>query len=459
MNGLIRFYCIIAVSLQVFSGVTEPANGKEELVKQIRYHREIYWNEGRREISDREYDKLVAKLRELDPQNSLLKPAVENGGKTVSDKLKHAETMRSLNKCYKKSQLLSWCKKVARSDAELFVIQPKYDGVAVEYNRGRLSTRGDGVWGENITSKKSLINFPAGEPSGRSVGELMISDKEFRRLKKVAPKYVSPRHAVVAMAASNDIGFWQKHKIHFDFVSFTCSEKKMKLSELTMKWDFLEDCMKKVGYLTDGLVVKVADSNYYNELGFTQKFPKGAMAFKWSCERKWTKLRDVSWQLAEKGLVPVGLIEPVELDGLTIRKVSLYNYTYIKKHSLKIGDALEIERVGGTVPVIKSCRNATGGKAISLHGCPECGQNVTVSEQTVKCINAECPGKITLQIYKEIKRRKVKGIGTKTIRKLVDSLNLKNWQDFLRQTVRDLSSVNGISQQKAEKLKAALGEP
>lgn len=150
------------------------------------------------------------------------------------------------------------------------------------------------------------------------------------------------------------------------------------------------------------------------------------------------------------------MVEPVELDGAIVKKVTLFNYGYIKKHSLQIGDSLQIERVGGTVPVIKGFKKSSDGSDIVIEKCPECGQKVEIDGSMIRCVNEACVGRISLAIYKELKRRKVKGFGIKTIRKIVDGLNLKCWDDLDKQSIEKLCSVKGISEKKANALKEVL---
>lgn len=447
MSFCLRKVFIVLAFLPIFC-VGEVKLTKRELVKKIEYHRKLYWKEGKREISDRQYDLLVAQLRKYDPDHPLLQKSVEG----EKGKVKHQQEMRSLQKCYKKSEAIEWCEKVARNEEEIFVIQPKYDGIAVEFSEGRLSTRGDGSWGNDISSKSSLIDFPKKMGKGRVVGELMISDKEFARLEKFSDDYVSSRHAVVAMTSTNDVDFLMRKKIRFHFVCYDSFQRELTLKQLKAHWSKLADEMRDCGYLTDGFVIKLADETYGESLGSTLKYPKNAMAFKWACQRKWTKLIGVNWQLAEKGFVPVGLLKPVELDGANVAKVTLYNYDYIRRNSIKVGDFLQIERVGGTVPVIKGCRKGESRKAISLEKCPECGEKIVFVDKVLDCNNGLCSGKISLQIYKEIKSRKIKGFGLKTITKIVDELRIENWEDLRKKSVNQLCRVNGVSQKKAELL-------
>ena len=347
----------------------------------------------------------------------------------------------SLNKVYDDAEIFQWCEKVARNDGERFVIQPKYDGIAVLHKNDKLLTRN----GEIVPVKFSLIRHI---PKDNLRGELLISNDEFAKLCAVTDKYSSPRHTTVAFARCKELNFWHENRITFDFVCFNKFEKHLTLTDIRTSWKSLKKGMRNCGYDTDGLVIKVADKDYYKSLGSTEKFPKGAIALKWQCERKWTILKGVEWQLAEKGIVPVGLVETVSLDGVNVSRVSLHSLNYINKNGIKIGDMLAIERVGSTVPVIKDYKKMNNSKAIALDKCPECSGKVDGAQ----CMNQSCCGKVTLAICKELKNRKVKGVGRKTVRKLVTQLKLKSWSDLSNLSKQEIMSVKGFGEKTAEKI-------
>ncbi len=409
----------------------------EQLEKKISYYRDLYQNEGKREVSDREYEALVSKLRTLKPESEVLKS---------KDKYK----LLSLQKVYDENKLFEWCEKVARNKDELFVIQPKYDGMAVLFKSCKLITRNGTVLKEKLPFIRQV-----GKCGCRSCpnvrGELLISNDEFAKLCKVTDKYSSPRHATVAFAHCKDLAFWQQNRIVFDFVCFDRFEKRLSLGEIRKNWKSLKNEIRNCSYDTDGLVIKLADQAYYESLGSTQKFSKGAIAFKWECERKWTILKDVEWQLAEKGIVPVGIVNTISLDGAKVARVSLYSLNYINEKGLGIGDMLAVERVGATVPIIKEFKKINNSKLIVLAKCPECDGKVKGSQ----CLNGSCCGKVTLAICKELKERKVKGVGRKTVKKLVVSLNLKSWQDFTNLSKNQITSVKGFGEKSAEKILSA----
>ncbi len=449
---MLRFFLIVSVFVVGFQlNIFSEASGEvEALEKRITHLNATFWQEGRREVSDLEYDQLLEELRQASPSSALLNQDGEWLGLIGADKIRHQKPMLSLNKCYSKREILNWCKKVSRDLNEVFVVQPKYDGIALEYFLDQLSTRGDGALGENISSKSPLINYLPVKPNGRTVGELMLSDSEFEKLKKFRPDYVSARHAVVGMAHASDLNLWQQHGIKFDFISYSYLEKKFTRSELEKNWDEMVKWVRTIGYATDGFVVKLADRLHYNQLGTTKKAPKGALAFKWSSERKWTTLLAVEWQMSAKGLVPVGILAPLVLENKKVERVYLYNNGYIRNKGIQLGDHLQIECIGGTIPVIKKIEQGAQRRAISLTKCPACGGKIVTGEKhAFICDQERCPGKISILIYKEVKKRNIKGFGLKTVRKLVDALNLLSWQDLETKSIDELEQVNGISKKKA----------
>ncbi len=449
---MLRFCTLIPlffIGLHLQSHAEVPSE-IEQLEQRISHLNAAYWQEGKREVSDLEYDQLLEELREASPSSVLLNHDGEWLGLIGADKIRHQKPLLSLNKCYRKQDIVNWCKKVSRDSSEVFVIQPKYDGIALEYFSDQLSTRGDGLLGENVSAKAAIIRYLPKKPEGRAVGELMLSDKEFERLKKYRPDYVSSRHAVVGMAHALDLSFWKEHAIEFNFISYSYLEKKYTLSELEHEWDELVEWIRSIGYATDGFVVKVADATHCNQLGSTKQAPRGALAFKWGSERKWTTLLAVEWQMSAKGLVPVGILKPLLLENKKIERIYLYNNGYIRDKGLQLGDRLQIECVGGTIPVIKQIEQGIERQKINLTRCPECGGKVTKDEKhAFICEQEFCPGKITILVYKEIQKRKIKGFGLKTVRKLVDGLKLLSWQDLEGKSIDELEQVNGVSRKKA----------
>lgn len=416
----------------------------EQLERKILYYREVYQNEGKREVTDRQYDSLLSKLKELNPKSKVLQknyPA-HNG---------EPAKLLSLNKVYKEDEVFNWCEKVSRDENERFIIQPKYDGVAVLHKNSKILTRNGEIGEVKRFAIRQITNGKAGWYDNLR-GELLISDDEFSKLCGVSNKYSSPRHATVAFTNSKEMTFWKEHKILVDFVCFDRLEKLLTLTEIRKNWKSLKKEMRNCGYDTDGLVIKIADGSYYKSLGSTEKFPKGAVAFKWECERKWTVLKDVEWQLAEKGIVPVGLIEKVSLDGANVSRVSLHSLNYINEKGLGVGDMLAVERVGSTVPVIKDFKKMNNSKAIVLDECPECFGEVDGSQ----CVSQSCSGKVTIAICKELKSRKVKGVGRKTVQKLVTNLKLKSWNDFSNLSKQEIMKVKGFGEKTAEKIISQL---
>jgi DNA ligase (NAD+) len=444
----------LASSSLVFSeNKTEVAKLEAKIVQL----RKSFWEDGVRKISDQDYDLLLEKLAKLSPNSPALYDGKEKLPTTISRQLvKHSQPMRSLRKCYDRSELLTWCKEMTRTPNERFIIQPKYDGVAVELRDGTISTRGNGNFGANISNISKILRYLPKKPNNREVGELLLSDVMFKKLQNIDPKYISSRHAVVGMLSAKDISFWEKNGIVFDFVCYYYVQKEFTAEQLAQNWDHVIKWVKHIGYLTDGFVVKISDTSYYKQLGTTQAYPKGAMAFKWGCERKWTKLLAVNWQQGKHRFNPVGELSDIKLDGKSVRKVSLHSLDYIRKHNLTIGSRLQIECVGGTVPVVKDSQIATNGKKIELVKCPDCQQSVSLINGEYICSNKQCPAKVVIEIYENLKKNRIKGFGKKTIKRLVIALGLKSWDDLKSKTVVELESVKGIGHQKAEKLKEIL---
>jgi len=445
---------VLGAANLVFSG---DETSIKQLEAQIIKLRKSFWQDGVRTISDKEYDQLIAKLAKLSPKNSLLKDGAERRVIPKGQKVQHHKSMRSLRKCYAKSELIEWCNRHARSEQELFIVQPKYDGVAVEFNNEILSTRGNGQIGQNISKVFPILRYLPKKPTARTVGELLLSDEMFNKLQKINRNYVSSRHAVVGMLGSNDLNFWKENGIVFDFVCYDYRQKEFTKQQLDKNWNQIKKWINTIGYLTDGFVVKLSDQTYYHSLGNTAKFPKGAMAYKWSCERKWTMLEGIQWQQGRNGFTPVGLLAEISLEGKTIKRVSLHSLAYIRKHKLTLGSSLQIECVGGTIPVVKDVKVLDRGAEIKLTNCPDCHQPVQLStDGNYTCNNQSCPAKVVTQICEKLKQQGIKGFGKKTVLQLVKDLNLESWNDLQSKSLIELQSVKGVGPAKAKTLKMNL---
>lgn len=415
------------------------------LVEKITYHQRLY-DSGKREISDFDYDQLVERLAALAPKYEVLNGSVESTGK-----LSHKKLMKSLAKVYEKQALFKWLDKNSRSSEEKFLVQIKYDGIAINVQDGRLISRGNGRQGRDLSQLDSFLKQGDSFKSAENYrAELVMSWTDFQRLKKSQDfDYVSPRHAVVALANRHEENQVEDFGRCLKLMPFKAWQKVLSGQEIREQWTELVKEVRASDYPNDGIVIKLADETYRKTLSATAKYPAGMMAFKWKGLAKMVQLKSVDWSFSERGLVPVACFEQVLLEGRKIQRTNLYNWGYIQKKDLAIGDFLWIELKGGTIPIIRRIEEGIDRKPIELKSCPACSAKVEERLGKLLCSSTDCVGKVSLELYKRYKKAGGKGLGLKTVQKIVKTLKLKSWQDFVSLSKADLRKVSGIGKKKS----------
>lgn len=439
----------------------------EELVQEIERHNKLYWEKNAPEISDEDYDLLLQRLEELDPENPLLDTVgsadVASLGKVILNK-----PMISLEKTYffkdapkGKKSLLKWASEIKRSDDELFLIQPKYDGISSCYSNGILATRGQGTEDENVTDKVPLIELETigyKGPLDRAVrGEIVIRDDDFKtlysRIKKTdGSSYKNPRNAVAGIMGLKDIKpmLLQGAKltlIDYDLISYSVS-----FSEIESKWGRIVEEVETLPYPMDGIVVKLADEKYSESLGETAHHPRGQIAFKFSGLRKKTKLIGVEWSFGKNCLTPVGRIEPVEIGGVTISNVTLHNMANVEEKDIQIGDIVTVERAGDVIPHIVESEKGEERKPCIISECPSCSSKLVRDDKELRCVNPDCPDTNLQRILASVRNIGIEELGEPTIRKMVNTLKVKSLSDIFRLSKSDILKLEGFKEKSASNL-------
>lgn len=410
----------------------------EELEKIIEKNDALYWENGISEISDEEYDKYVNELKEIDPNNSLINKI--NGTNLGKNKVYHKIPMLSLDKVYSKEELFKWMNKVAQTDSEEFLVQPKYDGISGKYEENILSTRGNGEIGENITNKLPIVNFETNkEDTSFILGEILIKINDFANIfsKIISPStkkcYKNPRNATAGIMGTDDISFFKEQGAKLTFVDYDLYSYTLKLNEFDSKWEKIEKEILELPYPMDGIVIKIKDKKYGDSLGNTAHHPRSAIAFKFTNPKKETKLIDVEWSFGKGSLTPVAIFEPIDLDGITITRASLANYENLKKLNICIGDYVTVERAGRVIPHVISVRksNDLNTKNPFIDKCPCCGSHLVVASPEIYCPNKNCFEKQKRRLLFSLRSIGIEGIGLPTIEKIMKSSNIKNLYDFV----------------------------
>lgn len=452
-----------------------------ELEHLIRYHKSLYY-QGHPEITDHEYDDLEEQLKKIDPDNPVL--SLIGTTSTSLDKVKHDTKMLSLDKKYELKELMDWVK-----DYDVVSVF-KVDGVSCSliYEGGKLvlaKTRGDGSVGEDITEKvKWVTNIPMSISEKNKVeirGELYCNEKDFfdlsNKMEEMAlEKPKNQRNIVAGLMGRKDhiqlcryIKFmafdymsdelklkteYKKLELleaeHFEIPDYTL-HKKMKGVET--KIDETRTFMSEGDYLIDGLVFTYNDLALHDELGATAHHPRYRMAFKFKGESKSTKIEKITWSISRNGiLTPVAEVEPVDLSGAMISRVTLHNYGMVKQHDLKEGDVIEIIRSGEVIPKFLSVVKASDTKQSFPKKCPVCKTAVETVDIRILCPNGVCPGKIKESILNYIQKIGMDDLSSKRLDEMIKAELVQGIEDLYKITLDDLLGLSKTKEKLANKL-------
>jgi len=487
----------------------------ERLSKEINKHNDLYYIKNESEISDYDFDVLLEKLIKLEtefPEFSYdYSPTKRIGGDITkkSESITHRFPMLSLSNTYSEDEIVEWenrLKKLSEDTLE-YVCELKYDGVAIgiHYENGVLKqavTRGDGTKGENVTANVRTIrsiplqltgDFPA---DFEIRGEIFFPLKNFTKLNEQRidigeTEFANPRNTASGTLKLQDskvvadrgldcylyglYGYDLPLEGHFESVLKAAEwgfktpnpEKKM-----IYKTDSIEGIMKfihfwdknrsKLPFEIDGIVIKVNDYNQQQELGFTAKSPRWAIAYKFKAERVETFLESVSYQVGRTGAItPVANLKPVQLGGTTVKRASLHNSDQIQKLDLYLNDAVLVEKGGEIIPKIvgvnglKRQENSMAVKFID--NCPECSTKLIRREGEVQhyCPNENgCPPQIKGRIEHFISRKamNIDGLGAETVDLLVEKELVKSYVDLYALSFAQIVDLDRMAEKSADNL-------
>ena len=438
----------------------------QELETLITKHNSLYWEDNSPEISDPDYDALVEELKLLDTTNILVTKV--NKEFVWGTEVKHDKPMLSLDKVYNNDDLIKWAKKVARSDDELFDVQLKYDGCAGKYSSTKhtetLLTRGDGEVGIDVSDIIPFIDYDVSiykmgedsDPNQEIVGEIVITNNNFDYyLKNTTSKkpYKNSRNAIAGILRMKDKSELDKNLI-VTFVDHEFYSETVSLSELCSNFDYYKQHFKSVlsDYPSDGIVIKLHDKEYSESLGNTDHHPRGAMAFKFTDTEYPTKLLKVVFQSGKRKFTPVALIEPVDIDGVTVSRVSLHNYKNIIDKDIQLNDTVYVKRAGSVIPYIVTSTPSDDRIKITLDSCPHCDSNVIYEEPDLFCSNTNCVGNLKKLLSEGIKTLGIDELGYPTVEKMVDELNVGKLSDILKLNIIQIQSLTGFAEASSIKL-------
>ena len=420
-----------------FANQNSQSSRIAELEAAIRRANDLYWNRNAPEISDPEYDALVEELKRLDPANPLVTQIapVELKGPKVT----HSKPMLSLDKAYSLEELLKWVTKYARTPQEKIFIQPKFDGISGLLEHGILSSRGDGVTGEDYTAKLPIIHFVTDKAvdirTSELLGEIVIGNEAFETVyRKVVGKSGQPlknqRNGVAGIIGTDDIEFYRKQGAYLEFVDYDYIRFEVQAGQIGRDWEKIKERIATtVPYPMDGIVLKLADAQYAESLGATDHHPRGAIAYKFTNRSMKTILNGIEWSMGKRQLSAVGLLEPVDLGGVTISRVKLpltmpvvgEMNKCLLDGSLSVGDEVTVERAGDVIPHLIDAVHTSASRPVKLEACPFCGGALAVGETTVECVNPACSEKQVQKLYASIVNLGFLGIAEAFVRKLYEN--------------------------------------
>ncbi|MDD5697643.1 MAG: helix-hairpin-helix domain-containing protein [Victivallaceae bacterium] len=431
-----------------------------DLVRLIRHHNACYWTKGALEISDERYDELIRALEKVNPDHSLV-TAINSPQVAGEGKIRHDEPMLSLDKAYSFPEVEAWAEKYKRSEDELFLIQPKYDGISANYSNHILATRGDGEVGENISSKLPLIELETAGYTGpvdRPVrGEILIRNDDFQKIyshitKKNGGTYKNSRNAVGGIMGLLDIGDMLRQHAKLTLADYEMISYSVNYRDLKSRWPELVEKIEHLPYPMDGIVVKLADEAYSKSLGNTAHHPRGQIAFKFSGIRKESRLKKVQWSFGKNCLTPVAEIEPVEIGGVTIRHASLHNAQNIIEKDIPLGDRVVVERAGGVIPYIVSSLPRDNRTSALIDACPNCGRTLVRRGPELCCPNAACSATRLKLLTAAVKNIGIEHLGEPNIRKMMSCLGVTTLKDIFDLTLPDILQLEGFKAKSAANL-------
>ena len=435
---------------------------ESELIRLIEYHNKCYWENGEPEISDERYDELIRALRKTNPGHPLLSfvgaQKVAGSGKVV-----HRKPMLSLDKAYSYNEVLTWATKYARNGDEIFLIQPKYDGISANYSENILATRGDGEAGENITDKLPLIELETigyRGPVNRPVrGEIVIRDDDFAKIyanitKKGGGSYKNSRNAVAGIMGLKDISDMVRQKAKLTLVDYNLVSYSVLFEDLQKEstWGELVAKIEELPYPLDGIVIKLADESYSESLGTTAHHPRGQIAFKFSGIRRESKILNVKWSFGKNCLTPVAEIEPVDIGGITIRNATLHNAQNIEDRDIFIGDTVIVERAGDVIPYIVEARPGENRRSAMIVDCPCCGSRLERRGPDLSCTNPECSETKVQRLYAAVRNIGIERLGEPNIRRLISVVGVRSLKDIFALKLEDILKLEGFKTKSATNL-------
>ncbi len=454
-------------------------------------------------VSDREYDRLYDELVALENSTGRVEadsPTRRVGGEPIKAFARHRHIARlySLDKCVTEEQLNAFFNRMGKEvPSPRYTVEYKYDGLTVclTYRDGkfeRATTRGNGAEGEDVTAQCLTIrSFPLSvnykgvlEVQGEAVIRLSVlaeynrtAQEQLKNARNAAAGAIRNLDPKVTASRSPEILFYnvnymsegelKSQEEHFEFLK----ENGFKVypflrvcdspSEVISAIEEIEVGRKSIDYLTDGAVIKLDDATVREGIGYTDKFPRWAVAFKFEAEECVTTVKEIRWQVGRTGkLTPLAVVEPVELAGATVQRATLNNFGDLTRKDVKVGSKVLIRRSNEVIPeILGSVEHAEGAKEVSKpETCPFCGTPVRESGANLFCPNKECRPRVVGKIAHFCSKdaMDIEGLSEMTAGQMYDFLGLRGCSELYGYTADDLSKLEGFKDKKISNMLSAL---
>ncbi|NRG96981.1 NAD-dependent DNA ligase LigA [Streptococcus suis] len=484
-------------------------NRISELVGLLNQYAKEYYQLDKPSVSDAEYDKLYRELVELETAHPELvlpdSPTHRVGGKVLDgfEKYSHVYPLFSLQDAFSREELDAFDQRVRKEFPQAtYICELKIDGLSISltYEAGNLvvgATRGDGSVGENITENlKRVVDIPLTLPQVVDMtvrGECYMPKASFDRVNQQRQEageaeFANPRNAAAGTLRQLDTGVVAQRGLatflyqeaspseatsqsqvleKLDSLGFVTNHDYQLADTIDEVWAFIEKMAERrddLPYEIDGIVIKVNDLAIQEELGFTVKAPRWAVAYKFPAEEKEAQILSVDWTVGRTGVVtPTANLSPVQLAGTTVSRATLHNVDYIAEKDIRIGDTVIVYKAGDIIPavlkVVDKYRKDQEVMPVPSQ-CPSCQSDLQHYEDEValRCINPICPSQLMskLEHFASRDAMNIAGLGSSIVEKLFLAGLVKDVADIYKLTVDDLLTLDGFKEKSADKLYQAI---
>ncbi len=480
-----------------------------ELVALLNRYATEYYTSDNPSVSDSEYDRLYHELVELEsayPDQVLAdSPTHRVGGKVLDgfEKYSHQYPLYSLQDAFSREELEAFDARVRKEVAHpTYICELKIDGLSISltYEKGILvagATRGDGSVGENITENlKRVKDIPLTLPEELDItvrGECYMPRASFDQVNQARqengePEFANPRNAAAGTLRQLDTAVVAKRNLatflyqeaspstrdsqekvlkHLEQLGFVVNPKRILAENIDEIWNFIQEVGQErdsLSYDIDGVVIKVNDLAGQEELGFTVKAPKWAVAYKFPAEEKEAQLLSVDWTVGRTGVVtPTANLTPVQLAGTTVSRATLHNVDYIAEKDIRKDDTVIVYKAGDIIPAVLrvvESKRVSEEKLDIPKNCPSCNSDLLHFEDEValRCINPRCPAQIMEGLIHFASRdaMNITGLGPSIVEKLFDANLVKDVADIYRLQEEDFLLLEGVKEKSASKLYQAI---